>query len=58
VKLERGLNATWSKGGLMYAIPFSDTRRPALLCFNGGLPVSCWDALRFVGQDGYLHPLV
>ena len=22
LKLERGLNATWSKGGLMYAIPF------------------------------------
>ena len=22
LKLDRGLNATWSKGGLMYAIPF------------------------------------
>jgi predicted lysophospholipase L1 biosynthesis ABC-type transport system permease subunit len=22
LKLNRGLNATWSKGGLMYAIPF------------------------------------
>jgi len=22
LKLERGLNATWTKGGLMYAIPF------------------------------------
>ena len=22
LKLERGLNATWNKGGLMYAIPF------------------------------------
>jgi general L-amino acid transport system substrate-binding protein len=22
LKLDRGLNATWSKGGLMYALPF------------------------------------
>jgi general L-amino acid transport system substrate-binding protein len=22
LKLDRGLNATWNKGGLMYAIPF------------------------------------
>ena len=22
LKLDRGLNATWTKGGLMYAIPF------------------------------------
>ena len=35
LKLDRGLNATWSKGGLMYALPFS--KAPSMACRRPGL---------------------
>ncbi|MEN3349141.1 MAG: ral L-amino acid transport system substrate-binding protein [Bradyrhizobium sp.] len=53
LKLERGLNATWSKGGLMYAIPFKlDVTSPR----SRGLSERIADAFRVRGSFRELLP--